>query len=195
MSKTNSKSKVSRKKTSPEAPEAVTEYERLCAALAALEDAYGEKFSELEEGKGDDCIEPAVIGDFAVATWLAQDEQTHEIKFPERLDLLVPFNLKDSMPELPAGVDVHLRVVTDSHRAFFTEAADNAEEIDDLCMPVVTPEYLVAIALHDGKEECVKQLVATEDFDSNLCSDIVEEHLGAAAFDRLQQIFEEEGVD
>ena len=66
--------------------------------------------------------------------------------------------------------------------------------MDGVPLPVVTPEYLVAMKMVAGRpkdETDVRYLVLLEDFDAQRAEDVVRRHLGRYAVRELRSLIEE----
>jgi len=95
---------------------------------------------------------------------------------------------------LEGGIKLDVIVRDDEWSELYVEAIDNAVEVDDVPLPVVTPEYLVAMKMVAGRgkdEEDVKYLVLMDDLNRERTEAIVRRHLGAYAVRELRAIIAE----
>jgi hypothetical protein len=92
--------------------------------------------------------------------------------------------------------DVPLDVIvrSDEWRDLYTDALVNAEAVDRITPPIVTPEYLVAMKMVAGRpkdEGDVRYLVLADDFNRQKAEAVVRERLGAYAVRELRAIVAE----
>jgi hypothetical protein len=93
-----------------------------------------------------------------------------------------------------SGIKLDVIVRNDEWRDLYVEAIDHAVDMDGVPLPVVTPEYLVAMKMVAGRgkdEEDVKYLVTMTDFDQPRTEAVVRRHLGAYAVKELRAIVDE----
>lgn len=92
------------------------------------------------------------------------------------------------------GVQVDVIVRDDEWADLYTDAFNSAETVEGSPLPVITPEYLVAMKMVAGRpkdEADVRFLVLTDDFDMETCRSIVRRHLGKYAVGDLRTIVDE----
>ena len=89
-------------------------------------------------------------------------------------------------------LDVIIR--SDEWAPLYDESLKGAVRLEDIPLPVVTPEYLVAMKMVAGRqkdESDVRYLTLIDDFDLGAAEEIVREHLGRYAVRELHSLMAE----
>ena len=93
-----------------------------------------------------------------------------------------------------SGVPVDLVVRDDDYRQLYEEALDHSVCVEDLPLPVVTPEYLIAMKMVAGRgkdEVDLEFLVAESGADLAKAREIIKRHLGPYAADEFDCLVDE----
>ena len=105
-----------------------------------------------------------------------------------------PLSFGGYQTETPSGVPVDLILRSDDYERLYDEALHTAQRVEGAALPVVRPEYLVAMKMVAGRGRDSADfdwLVTEGDVDMRRVRRIVREHLGPYAVGELDRLVEQ----